>query len=434
MREKTLKPHSEDIMQKTAFRQTFVVIVMAIVFFFILGALVVTNVQAQPLRMSSTQDWDWDWDESWDRSADKTYPEFRYNRVEGLFLGLNVDADYWRYRRPASPFVFGSAGYAFAAKELEYQIGLEQGFSRGSRFAIGGEYHRLIQSPDTWIVGDEENSLAAFLIREDFRDYYLTEGGSVYLTQSLGDDFLFKAGYFYDRLDSLERNASWSLFGKSKKFRENPAMDTGELRALAGRLTLDTRNNRQRTTRGWFTTLDFERAGEGVGGDYEYDRLLADIRRYQSLGFDQGLDFRLRIGTGSGHMPWQKTFQLGGISTMRGYKFKSLSGGALMRGGNRMILGQIEYRLGEGHLPSDLDLGLFELFNFIVFADAGWVGFADEDLGLFEGFDGLKLSDFQSDIGVALANRSGSVRIEVARRTDTNYKPFRFYFRMTRPF
>lgn len=421
-------------MQRVAFRQAFVVIVMAVLFFFILGALVVTNVHAQYRSVGARQDWDWDWDDDWDRSPDKTYPEFRYNRVEGLYLGMAVDGEYWRYRRPASPFVFGSAGYAFAAKELEYQIGLEQGFTRDARFALGVEYHRLIDSPDKWIIGDEENSLAAAFLKEDFMDYYLREGGSVYLTQRLFDDLQFKAAYTVEALDSLERNASWALFGKGKKFRDNPAMDAGDLKSVGALLTLDTRNNRRRTTRGWFAQLAYETAGAGIGGDWEYDRLMADIRRYQSLGFDQGIDIRLRVGTATGMLPWQKSYQLGGISTTRGFRYKSASGGALMRGGNRMILGQIEYRLGEGHMPQDIDLGLFELFNFIVFADAGWVGFVDEEQGLFEGFEELDWSDFQSDVGIALANRSGSVRIEVARRTDTNHKPFRFYFRISRPF
>ncbi|MCK5146961.1 BamA/TamA family outer membrane protein [bacterium] len=421
-------------MQKVAFRQASIVIVMAFIFFFILGALVVTNVQAQSHTFKRTQDWDWDWDDDWDRHPDKIYPEYRYNRVEGLFLGMKVDADYWRYRRPSSPFVFGSAGYAFAAKELEYQIGIEQGFMERSRFAIGAEYHRQIDSPDRWIIGDEENSLAALLIKEDFMDFYLKEGGSIYISQALGRDLKLKAFYSYDRLDSLDRYASWSLFGKDKKFRPNPAMDAGDIRTIGGNITFDTRNNTKRTTRGWFATASYEKADPSMGGIFGFERLETDIRRFQSLGFDQGLDIRIRVGTATGHMPWQKSYQLGGISTVRAFRYKSLSGGPLKRGGNRMILAQIEYRLGEGYWPEDLDLGLFDLFNFIVFADAGWVGFVDENLGLFEGFKGLKMNDFKSDIGIALANASGSVRIEVARRTDTNHRPFRFYFRINRPF
>lgn len=99
-----------------------------------------------------------------------------------------------------------------------------------------------------------------------------------------------------------------------------------------------------------------------------------------------------------------------------------------------MVLAQIEYRIGEANFPDELGLGLFDMFNFIVFADAGWVWYADPDLDLLQGFEPLTLSRLKTDVGIALANRSGNVRFEIVRRTDTGKKPFTFYFRINRPF
>ena len=299
-------------MQTAKSRQAFSVILMAILFFFVLGALVVANVQAQGLALGRWQDWEWD-DDNWDRAPDKTVPEFRYNRVEGIYLGYKVDPEYWRYRRPTTPFVYGSAGYSLGIKDIEYQLGFEQGLFAKRRMGLGVEYHHLVDTPDRWRVGEEENSLAAFFIKEDFQDYYLREGGSVYYAQELFKDLGLKVAYHFETYDSLERNVSWSLFGKGKHFRKNPAMDAGDNRALGVRLTLDTRNSQTRTTRGWYIDLDYEHATEDMGSDWTYDRFEADIRRYQSLGFDQGVDIRLRVGTAYGDLPWQKTYQLGGI-------------------------------------------------------------------------------------------------------------------------
>ena len=99
-----------------------------------------------------------------------------------------------------------------------------------------------------------------------------------------------------------------------------------------------------------------------------------------------------------------------------------------------MVLAQLEYRMGNQDLPDELDMGILDYFNLILFADVGWVGNGGIGSGLFEGFEGLSLVNMKSDVGIALANRSGSVRFQIARRTDTSKKPFVFSFRINRPF
>lgn len=418
-------------MKRADSKQIIFFILATVVLVLVMGTFLVTQAEAQTFFGNRWQDGGWDWDDDWER-GEKTTPLFRYNRVEGLFAGFKVNKEYWQDRRPMSPIIFGHAGYAFSAKELEYRVGLEQGFNSGSRFAIGAEHHRMVVTPDNWFISDSENSLAAFFIKEDFCDYYLEEGGSVYVTQDLGHNLRITGGYHYERFDSLEKNTNWSLFGKNKKFRDNPIMDIGKVNSLKGKLVLDTRRNSRYTARGWYAEVEYEHSGDNLGGDYTYDRLVADLRRYQPLGFDLGIDFRLRLGTSHGIMPYQKKFYLGGIGTLRGYRYKELPGGYMNEGGNRMLLAQIEYRLGESNLPGFLDLGLFELFNLTLFADAGWIGFTETDTDLLDGFSDLKWSHFKTDAGIALV--SGDVRFEIARRLDTSYKPFRFYFRLHRPF
>jgi len=418
-------------MKRVHTKQILFLVFATIALVLVMGIFFIPKAEAQTFFGNQWQDSNWNWDDDWDRS-ERNSPLFRYNRVEGFFAGYRMNRDYWRERRPVSPIIFGHAGYAFSAKELEYQIGLEQGFNSRSRFAIGGEHHRLIVSADNWIISESENSLAAVLIKEDFRDYFFKEGGSLYFTQQIFQSLTITGGYYFDRWDSVERNATWSIFGKNKKFRDNPGMDTGVINSLKGQLVLDTRGHSRHTMKGWYAALDYEHSGDDLGGDFTFDRLLADFRRYQPLGFDLGIDLRLRVGSSRGILPYQKSYHLGGISTLRGFRYKELGGGFRNAGGNRMILAQIEYQLGESNLPEFLDLGLFDLFNITIFADAGWVGRAGENADLLEGFANLEWSDFKSDAGIAFI--SGNVRFEIARRLDTGYKPFRFYFRLNRPF
>jgi hypothetical protein len=435
-------------MQRSFFKAVLVCIGAAVVFFLLLGVLIAPKAHAEspcfrvtnpvevfpPHFMSFWRDFEDDsWeDEDWDQ--DRTNPEVRYNRVEGLYLGMKMDRDYLKLEYPNQSYLFGSCGYAFAAKEFEYQLGLEKGMMEEYRLAIGGEYHRLIDTPDYWIIGSLENSLAAFLLREDFQDFYLREGGSAYLEQHFTRHAQIQVGYQVDRLDDMSRHTKWSLFGGKKKFRPNPAMSTGDLAAIQASLVLDTRNSKNHPSQGWWIQIDGEHALADGHSDFKFDRFVADIRRYQPLGYGEGIDIRLRAGSATGAPPWQRTFHLGGLSTLRGFRYKAFPMGPMEPGGNRMLLGQAELRIGSEIFQESMDLDMMSFSRFVLFADAGWVGDADTEGSLFEGFDGLGWSDFKSDVGIAFTNNDGNVRFEIARRTDTSEKPFTFLMRLKRDF
>jgi hypothetical protein len=400
------------------------------------------------MTSSSDDDWADDWDEEWDKDwgddwdndsndwvdGERTGVMVRYNRVEGLMAGMRIKKEYWRSRETHRPFIYGHWGYAFAAKEFQYMAGLEKGLFDEFRFGFGGEYHRMIDTPDRWIIPDEENSLAAVLLKEDFQDFYLREGGSGYIIQNINGAATFTAAYNVDEFRSVEKNTNWSLFGGKKQFRQNPAMDEGELHSLSLNFELDTRNSKRKTRQGWLVQLEGEHAGDDLRGDFTFDRVLLDLRRYQPLGYNDGLDFRIRAGSSWGHLPWQRSYQLGGLSTLRAFRFKKFPDGPDQAGGNRMVLAQLEYRLGNQDLPDEFDLGILEHFYIVLFADAGWVAHVDENMDWTEGFEDLDYHDFKNDVGLALTNRGGNVRFEIARRTDTSVKPFMFWFRLNRPF
>lgn len=427
-------------MQRMITKQVLFLILLAIALLLLMGMLFYTNARAQDPTIgfwrdfNSNWDWDWDWDGEF-YEGNRLLADVRYNRVEGLHVGVRVNQEYWRRRRPNQPFLFGFTGYSFNAKELQYQIGLEKGFFRNHHLAFGGEYHRMIDTPDRWIIPDLENSLAAFFLKEDFHDFFFREGGSGYISHSFWRRLTFSVTYTYDKMDSVEKNTDWALFGgKKKHFRENPPMNAGQIQSLTGRVVFDTRNSQRYTTRGWFVEVEYEHAGNGLGGDFEFDRLVADVRRYQPLGFGQGFDMRIRVGTANGMLPWQRSFHLGGLSTLRGFPYKAYPYGRMSPGGNRLFLAQLEYRMGESNFPDQLGLGFFDLFNFIIFTDLGWVWEVDAETAIFQGFEELAWSNLKSDVGIALANRSGSVRFELARRLDTGHKPFTFTFRINRAF
>ena len=380
-----------------------------------------------------------------------------YNRVDGFTIGAKLPPWRWWYNRNHNFAVTGKGGYSFASKKWQYQIGFERWFFRDLGVTLGGEIHNMTDTQDRWIIGNEENALAAFLIKEDFRDYYKREGYSASMGQRWGGSVHLSLGYHHDRFENLENKTNWSLFGGDKKFRVNPLSlpfglvcvdslsdDRPELKvqSAVAKVTVDTRNSIEHPTRGWLLQACAERAGHEFDSDLEFERFMLDIRRYQPLGWDENLDIRLRAGTATGVLPPMYWYDLGGISTLRGFGFKEFTG-------DRMVLGNLEYRLNTG----DLDL-LLDSFDLIFFVDSGCAWFADErtpemmgtwpldeeyceqaeDTEPDETFESLTWASLKTNVGVALASDDGNMRLNFAKRTDRGGSDIVITFRIRKPF
>ncbi|OGC02684.1 hypothetical protein A2V82_09435 [candidate division KSB1 bacterium RBG_16_48_16] len=383
---------------------------------------------------------------------------FDYNRVDGITLGYRLPSQRWWNRNRHNFAIIGKLGYSFSSKRTQYQIGLERWIFEEFPFSLGIEFHDLTETEDRWIINDDENLLAALLIKEDFRDYYGKEGYSIFAKQQLNPYLSLKGEYRNDKFHNLEKKTNWSVFGKGKDFRENPLAipyfpaagenNQGflgsrlELQTLAGTMTLDNRNDREDPTRGWYVKAFYERSGFELASDLDFERFILDVRRYQPLGWDENLDLRLRAGTSSGILPPMYWFDLGGLSTIRGSRFKELTG-------DHFLLANAEYRLR----TRDGDWFILDGFDIILFLDAGYAWFENdykaEDLmflrpdyrsyktpALFANgsFDNLTLDSLHSSAGIALATEDGDFRVNFAKRIDGMSRDLVVTVRLSRPF
>jgi outer membrane protein assembly factor BamA len=134
--------------------------------------------------------------------------------------------------------------------------------------------------------------------------------------------------------------------------------------------------------------MSMERAGYGLGGDFDFTTLFLDARNYIKLGPAQFLRYRLMAGSRTeGCLPLQKEFYVGGIGTLRGHDYKEMTG-------DQMMLGNIEYGAYAGRT-----VGLF------LFVDSGkaWYGeggFLDQRLELDAGV-GIELLCQQTQLYAA---------------------------------
>ncbi|HTY36232.1 MAG TPA: hypothetical protein VMH23_03925 [Bacteroidota bacterium] len=357
---------------------------------------------------------------------------FRYNRVEGLFLGAGSEKRYyWDDQREYS--VYGSIGYGFKSHNWRGNLGLSRqfAFDEGQLFEVEVEGHSLTDTKDDWLIGVHENTAAAILIHEDFRDYFRRDGYAVNIGYATQREYLtgqFKVGFLVDEYKSMENETEWSLFGGDKRFRPNPAIDDGRMRSFLTTAGLSTVTTTIYGPEGWSGLATVEIADKNLGGLFTFNRYVLDLRRYQPLGEYDNLNIRVRAGTSEGALPLQKTFDLGGLGTVPGYPFKGESG-------NRMLLMNAELIINGDFLgdlsfwPSWLMRGL----NFIVLTDAGLVRTVDDNALWTSGFSTIGFSDFRHDVGVGIGTRSGSFRLAYVWRTDRSEPP-RFIFRFARPF
>jgi cytoskeletal protein CcmA (bactofilin family) len=357
---------------------------------------------------------------------------FRYNRVEGLFLGAGSEKRYyWDGQKLYS--LYGSTGYGFKSHTWRGNLGLSRqfAFDDGQLFELEVEGHSLTDSKDDWLIGLGENTAAAFFIHEDFRDYFQRNGFGVNAGYAVQQDYLtgqVKVGYLSDEYTSMTNQTEWSLFGGNKVFRLNPLINEGMMRSVVGSAGLSTVTTTIYGPEGWSIVGTAEVAEKSMKSDFEFNRYVGDLRRYQPLGRHENLNVRVRVGSSDGTLPIQKAFDMGGLGTVPAFAFKGETG-------NRMLLMNAEF-VFNGDIFGDLEFWpswLFREFNFVVFSDAGLVRMMPTAARWTEGFDKIHFSDFQHDVGVGLGTRSGSFRIAFAWRTDRS-EPARLMLRVARPF
>jgi len=350
---------------------------------------------------------------------------FRYNRVESIFLGLGTEKKYyWDGEKVWN--AYGSIGWGFKSHTWRGNLGLGRQFAipsddGSSIIELGVEGYTLTDTKDQWIIPQHENTAAALLIHEDFRNYYERKGFTIQTAFYTKQNYLkgeLKLAYLADSYDSLSNKIDWALFGGEKKFRANPVINPGKMRSIMLSGGISTITKTSRAQEGWCLFGSAEFAKKDWGSDFDFDQYLFDIRRFQPLGRYESFNMRVRVGTSNGIIPIQKGYELGGLGTMSAFPFKSDIG-------NQMLLVNMEFILN-GSVLNDLDFWptwIFQHVNIILTSDAGTT----------EEFGEVDITDFHHNLGVAFGNRTGTYRIGFAWRTDKS-APLEFILRFSRPF
>lgn len=338
-----------------------------------------------------------------------------YNRVDRIRIGAGLEV---QDPKTLAPRLGTRFEYAADRRRALYGVQLEQPLAPPGRVALGMTAVRRTDHSELQQVDDFENSLALLFGRVDYRDYFEREGFGTYLSWRVPD---FSTISVHWRTDDYRSLRAWlntvSWLNRDRELRDNPAIDDGRAVTLALRLER-LAHRTHRTRAGVYHWIESEWTGQGLGGDYTYTRLLADVRSVVRLTPVSTLALRVVGGhTPRGTLPRQKQFTLGGVDGLRAQPFARFRG-------DQLALVQAEYQLEVGRIASGGWKGAFQL---IAFLDAGraWTAPQRWDIGRRR---------IQADAGFGIAGSEDRMRIYFARDLRDSDGEWLVSLRLQRPF
>lgn len=246
----------------------------------------------------------------------------RYNRAEGLalYIPFNPDTD------DIPGFnVYGFVGRAFGAGEWYGRLGIGEYFWRG-RIGLLVEGHKEPRHDDGWRITSKENSLGAFFIGRDWYDWYEAEGYGGLLVLALPDLVEFKVRYRDETHASMDSVTNWSMFGKDT-FRGTFEIAPGKDINLSYQVKIG-------EPVGYFPrrisgNLSYAYTQTMGGSDFDYTRDDVTLEAFVPLHRRLGIRLNARTGaiyadTPADYGP-QHLVPLGGIGSVQGYGYKSIS-------------------------------------------------------------------------------------------------------------
>ena len=344
-------------------------------------------------------------------------PMIHFNRVNGLFLGIRKERMQW-YRSTSFLNIeqirpHGFIGYGTASKEWEYALGVEKLIGVNRRLMVGGEFHRATSTEDYHRTGLIENSLTSFFASYDFLDYHEMEGFGLYTVYRT--DRWFEAAFSYNRdtFRSLERNTTYSLFGKASPYRLNPPIDQFsdeiDLDRYSFSFSFNPKNVLLANRFTFAASIGAELADNSSSDEnYRYNKYWSQLKFFYNFEPGSVLRWRIKAGGISGDAPDFKQFYLGGIGTLRGSPYKYFKG-------DNMLLSNLEIQFGRSSSRPGVWMRDYNM-HILLFLDSGWT----QQTGMLtipdpeqnSGFSSFNFSELQHDAGFGLG--TGAFRFEIA--------------------
>ena len=243
-----------------------------------------------------------------------SYADVRYDRVEGLFLGLQYSRDSIFSNRLT---LSGSAGYGFADKRANVRLGGSVSLDSHRKWSVGVEGYSGIENiPDDEYYPPFAIALASLLSKIDYRDYYYREGWRVFLEAKPILRLSLRLDYRNEDQESAIKGTDFSLFEKNRSFRSNPVIDYGTMRTVDFGIRYGDDPVPLGLVASNFAELEIEHSDPDLlASSFDFTRFVfhteARIGTYSSrLLFAPILNIKLSAGAVTGRVPTQRIFSL----------------------------------------------------------------------------------------------------------------------------
>ena len=266
---------------------------------------------------------------------------FRYNRVEGPFLGLGIGAE---AERPdgARWDVYATAGWAFSegtargeagarwTDESVGPFGLRQGWSASTAVYRRLRDTQVFRPAFRWDLG---YSLNAAFGGYDILDYYDATGAEAFAGIRRGH-WSGRLGGRFERHDSVTRNTESFLFGRARRFPEVAPADAGTHAGAEGEVRYGLGGGAFSVGNSLVASL---RAETGFA-DWRFGRVTGFLAARRSLGPYLTLALRGDAGHVAGEAPPQGLIRFGEAEGLRAYEPNEFGGTTAAIGRARLLL------------------------------------------------------------------------------------------------
>jgi hypothetical protein len=410
-----------------------------------------------------------------------------YNRVEGapIVLGPGVNtriSQGARFIGDARLIMRTGENFSFQDGRFGYRAKGEISFGPPTRnLGLGLRVFDQVASVEPWPLRDYEAGWAAFLLHDDYRDWYRRRGWGLYAALRPSRNLSVTLEGRDQDVFSETENTPWTLFHNSAVWRVNPAVSDGQYRSLSLGLKFDSRNDKTEPSSGFLIGAELEATQgrnitgavdpyyNGCGfttiastpscappsyqdGNLTYQRAWFDARFYTRLTPAGRLNLRLAGGgkLGGDALPLQERVSLGTPDPLPAYSFRYLSCGGDSYPGtpalcDRALLAQIELRTHLGfdfgsdwaNVWGDNSDERYEPFHvsgpdIVVFADAGYAWNIGDGPAPFSAGSLPALRLWQPDVGIGLD--LGPIGAYFAKAIGPFHGPITFTMRMGRRF
>ena len=396
-----------------------------------------------------------------------------YNRVEGLPINIGPSiyqaAPWGSLKLDAYAIIRTGSTFDDDGGDVGHEVTTELRFGRRTGPAFGGRLFNTIEPVESWQLSEMETSLASFLFRRDYRDYFANRGATGYGRLYLGRTASITGSFSDQRWDTRDLFNPFTIFRGDATWRPNPTMDVGRMHIGNATFKFDTRTDRDEPRSGFYVVVDAEH-GQGTltsiaptsvprsysAGDFiEYNRGFVDARTYLMLSPTGQISLRL-VGGGwlSGDaLPLQRRLSVEGPSALPGFDFRDVTttfdtgtcsiGSPLGRPAecDRIALAQVEYRgslnlnIGDWREDAGRYIGARSEASWVMFFDAGrgWmVGDPQGDDITYAKNQLPNIDTFRSDVGLGLD--FGGIGIYAAKALSRPEEPVNFFLRLQRRF